>query len=58
MAVGAGLFWALSKKYARNENCLGKKIFCDNQEALCAGVIAGGSLIGIVLILLETFVLN
>lgn len=57
MAVGAGLFWALRRKYAHRENCKGKKIFCDNQETLCAGVIAGGSLIGIVLILLETFVL-
>ena len=57
MAVGAGLFWALNRKYAHKENSTGKKIFCDNQETLCAGVIAGGSLIGIVLILLETFVL-
>lgn len=57
MAVGAGLFWVLNKKYAHMENSRGKKIFCDNQETLCAGIIAGGSLIGIVLILLETFVL-
>jgi uncharacterized oligopeptide transporter (OPT) family protein len=57
MAMGAGLFWVLSRKYAHEENGRGRKIFCDNQETLCAGVIAGGSLIGIVLILLETFVL-
>jgi len=57
MAVGAGLFWVLNKKYAHKVNSNGKRIFCDNQETLCAGVIAGGSLIGIVLILLETFVL-
>lgn len=57
MAVGAGLFWALKMKYGHREDSRGKKIFCDNQETLCAGVIAGGSLIGIVLILLETFVL-
>lgn len=57
MAAGAGLFWALSRKYASRENNNGKRIFCDNQETLCAGVIAGGSLIGIVLILLENFVL-
>jgi uncharacterized oligopeptide transporter (OPT) family protein len=56
MAVGAGLFWALNRKYARKEESNIKKIFCDNQETLCAGVIAGGSLIGIVLILLENFV--
>jgi uncharacterized oligopeptide transporter (OPT) family protein len=58
MAVGAGLFWAIKRKYARREDSTVKKIFCDNQETVCAGVIAGGSLIGIVLILLETFVLG
>jgi uncharacterized oligopeptide transporter (OPT) family protein len=57
MAVGAGLFWVLKRKYAHRESSRGRKIFCDNQETLCAGVIAGGSLIGIVLILLETFLL-
>jgi len=57
MAVGAWLFWAMKRKYAHGENGTGRKIFCDNQETLCAGVIAGGSLIGIVLILLENLVL-
>jgi len=57
MAVGAWLFWAMKRKYAHGENGTGRKIFCDNQETLCAGVIAGGSLVGIVLILLETLVL-
>ncbi len=57
MAVGAWLFWAMKRKYAHGENGMGRKIFCDNQETLCAGVIAGGSLIGIVLILLENLVL-
>jgi uncharacterized oligopeptide transporter (OPT) family protein len=57
MAVGAGLFWTLNKKYAHKENSNGKEIFCSNQETLCAGVIAGGSLIGIVLILVETFII-
>ena len=58
MAVGAWVFWAMKRKYAHREDGRGRKIFCDNQETLCAGVIAGGSLIGIVLILLENFVLG
>jgi len=48
MAVGAWLFWAMKRKYAHGENGTGRKIFCDNQETLCAGVV---------LILLETLVL-
>lgn len=35
-----------------------RKVFVENQETLSAGVIAGGSLIGIILTLLEVFVLN
>jgi uncharacterized oligopeptide transporter (OPT) family protein len=58
MALGAWFFWAMKRKYAHRENGSSRKIFCDNQETLCAGVIAGGSLIGILLILLENFVLG
>lgn len=57
MAVGALIFWALEKRL-KNKESNGYKIFVDNQETLCAGVIAGGSIIGIVLILLETVVYN
>jgi len=48
MSLGAFIFWFLARKIPNN------KIFVANQETLCAGVIAGGSIIGIVLILLET----
>jgi uncharacterized oligopeptide transporter (OPT) family protein len=58
MALGAWLFWGMKRRYAHRENGMGRKVFCDNQETVCAGVIAGGSLIGIVLILLENFVLS
>jgi uncharacterized oligopeptide transporter (OPT) family protein len=58
MAIGAGLFWVLRRRHANREESGVRKIFCDNQETLCAGVIAGGSLIGIALILVETFLLG
>jgi hypothetical protein len=35
-----------------------RDVFVDNQETLCAGVIAGGSIMGIILIIMETLVLS
>jgi uncharacterized oligopeptide transporter (OPT) family protein len=57
MALGALLFW-LAGKYFTEKKSFGFRAFVDNQETLCAGVIAGGSIIGLVLILLETVVLK
>lgn len=57
MALGAFFFW-LAGRYLKNDRSKAKKIFVDNQETLCAGAIAGGSIIGIVLILLENVVLK
>ena len=56
MAMGALIFWVCRKKF-KDPSSLGYRAFVDNQETLCAGVIAGGSIIGIILILLETVVL-
>jgi uncharacterized oligopeptide transporter (OPT) family protein len=56
MALGALIFWVCRKKY-KDPSSLGFRAFVENQETLCAGVIAGGSIIGIILILLETVVL-
>lgn len=53
MAVGAFLFWAARQKF-KDKSSFGYRAFVDNQETLSAGVIAGGSIIGIILILLET----
>ena len=61
MAFGAFLFWALHKKFEVVEvNGVGggfaktmRKIFVDNQETVCAGIIAGGSIIGIILTIIE-----
>ena len=59
MALGAFLFWGLHKKFEtvkRGE--IGpvktmRKIFVNNQETVCAGIIAGGSIIGIILTIIE-----
>jgi OPT family oligopeptide transporter len=55
MALGAFFFWYCSKKFKDPEST-GHKVFVENSETLCAGVIAGGSIIGILLIILETVV--
>jgi hypothetical protein len=57
MAMGAFIFWYASRKY-KNPQSLGHKIWVANQETLCAGVVAGGSMIGMILILLENVVLK
>ncbi len=54
MGTGALLIWYFHKKLkAGTKN---HKIFVENAETLCAGIIAGGSIIGILLILLENVV--
>lgn len=59
MALGAFLFWAMHRKYEKVKRGEGqriktlRKIFVTNQETVCAGVIAGGSIIGIVLTIIE-----
>ncbi len=55
MALGAFFFWYCSKRFKDPEST-GHKVFVENSETLCAGVIAGGSIIGILLIILETVV--
>ncbi|WP_413943569.1 OPT family oligopeptide transporter [Bdellovibrio sp. HCB-162] len=55
MALGTLLFW-LARKRFKDTSSFGYRAFVDNQETLAAGVIAGGSIIGIILILLENAV--
>jgi uncharacterized oligopeptide transporter (OPT) family protein len=54
MSLGAILVWFFKQKF--KEGTKKHKIFVENIETLCAGIIAGGSLIGIILIILETIV--
>ena len=53
MSAGALLFWFLGLRL-KDKAGLGYRTFVENRETLCAGVIAGGALIGIILIMLET----
>jgi hypothetical protein len=55
MALGTLLFWVARQRFT-DKKSFGYRAFVDNQETLAAGVIAGGSIIGIILILLETAV--
>jgi uncharacterized oligopeptide transporter (OPT) family protein len=56
MAAGSLLFWGMEKKL-KGSDSVSRKVFVDNQETVCAGIIAGGSIMGIILIILETLVL-
>lgn len=57
MSLGAIFFWAMGKKY-RDPKTTVYKMFVENRETISAGIIAGGSLIGITLILIETVFLS
>jgi uncharacterized oligopeptide transporter (OPT) family protein len=57
MAVGALIFWLAARRSQRADSFT-HRVFVDNQETLCAGIIAGGSIAGIALMLLETIVLR
>jgi uncharacterized oligopeptide transporter (OPT) family protein len=57
MGTGSLLFWLLGRSL-KGSNSVTSKVFVHNQETACAGVIAGGSIMGILLIILETLVLK
>jgi uncharacterized oligopeptide transporter (OPT) family protein len=57
MSGGSFIFWFLSQKL-KNPKTTSYKVFVDNQESVAAGIIAGGSIIGIVLIIVETVFLS
>ncbi|MBC7397383.1 MAG: OPT/YSL family transporter [Bdellovibrionales bacterium] len=57
MATGAFLVWYFSRKY-KDPNTKAHQIWVANSETICAGVIAGGSIIGIILIILENVVFS
>jgi len=55
MFLGSLFFWLMAR-YAKNEKAFAHRIFVKNLEPTCAGMIAGGALMGIVVIILENFV--
>jgi len=57
MSVGSLVFWILGRSL-RRPGTTAHRTFVENRETLCAGIIAGGALVGIVLIVLETALLR
>lgn len=57
MALGALFFWVCRRAF-KAEGSPWRRALVDNQETMAGGVIAGGSIIGIALILLETALLR
>jgi uncharacterized oligopeptide transporter (OPT) family protein len=57
MFLGSFLFWLAAARW-RNPAQTAHRIFVQNLEPICAGVIAGGALMGIAVILVENFVLR
>jgi uncharacterized oligopeptide transporter (OPT) family protein len=55
MALGSILFWYFERRY-KDPKALPARVFVENRETICAGAVAGGSIIGIILILLENVV--
>jgi hypothetical protein len=55
MFLGAFIFW-LFQKTIKNPDTRSYRILVENQETICAGAIAGGSLVGIGLIVLNASV--
>ena len=56
MALGASLFTLLGR--GQRPGSRRHRLFVEDRETLCAGVIAGGSIVGIVLIVLENVILR
>ena len=55
MFLGSLFFWLAARGF-KNEAGFGHRVFVQNLEPTCAGLIAGGALMGIVVIVLENFV--
>jgi uncharacterized oligopeptide transporter (OPT) family protein len=53
MFLGSFLFWLAEKVWSKKES-RGNQVIVQNQEPICAGLIAGGALMGILVMLLET----
>ena len=56
MFLGSFLFWIAAKAFTNKEGLL-NRVFVDNLEPVCAGIIAGGALTGIGAAMVERFLL-
>lgn len=57
MFLGSLFFWLSERKW-RDPQSSAHRILVQNQEPICAGLIAGGALMGIAVMLIETFALG
>lgn len=57
MFLGGLFFWVASATFEKKDGWA-KRVIVDNMEPICAGVIAGGALTGILIVILENFVLS
>jgi uncharacterized oligopeptide transporter (OPT) family protein len=57
MFLGSFIFWLATRQKPGVHSPV-KKFMEENQEPLCAGVIAGGALMGIAVVIIETFFLT
>jgi uncharacterized oligopeptide transporter (OPT) family protein len=57
MFMGSFMFWVLGKVWPKPEQRV-NEVFVQNQEAICAGIIAGAALIGVGVMAFDVFVLK
>ena len=57
MFLGSFFFW-LAERTFKKPASFSNRLIVQNQEPICGGVIAGGALMGILVILIENFVLT
>ena len=58
MFAGALFFWLMHRKYGEQKESTGHKVWVDTHEPICAGLIAGAALLGILDKLVEVFLLR
>ncbi len=56
MFLGSFIFWTCGRLF-KNPQTLRFRVMVQNLEPVCAGIIAGGAITGIIVVVLETFVL-
>ena len=54
MFVGSFLFWVVERLFSSNESRV-NRVVVQNQEPICAGLIAGGALMGIAVAVADLF---
>ncbi|HOB73247.1 MAG TPA: OPT family oligopeptide transporter [Phycisphaerae bacterium] len=57
MFLGAFVFWLAGRQW-KQVGTWGHRVIVENQEPICAGIIAGGALTGIAAIIIEQFLLS